>query len=152
MLSSVRPIHHSRAKLSLIWSVHLCIHMQIQDNRPWPQAPVPSLPMLHSVKSKLLSRRLTKDQEKRVKKACSIAVSGLQTTLSIAKDVASVGGLPGLQAGISSLLVVMDTIKVHRISLRWCLLIMFNGPENESKCGGCRETRNPNRGIEYFSQ
>jgi hypothetical protein len=87
-----------------------------------------------------------------LKKACSIAVSGLQTTLSIAKDVAGVAGVPGLQAGISSLLVVIDTIKVHPISLRWCLLIMFDVQGNESKRGGCRETRKPDRGIECPSQ
>jgi hypothetical protein len=74
--------------------------------------------MLHSVKSKLLSKNLTKDREKRFKQACSIAVNGLQTTLSIAKDVAGVAGVPGLQAGVSSLLVVIDTVKVHRLSLR----------------------------------
>ena len=86
--------------------------------------------MLHSVKSKLC---LTKGKEKRLKQACSAAVSGLQTTLSIAKDVAGVAGVPGLQAGISSLLVAIDTVKVLRVSLRLCFLIMFDDPENVSK-------------------
>jgi hypothetical protein len=86
--------------------------------------------MLHSVKSKLLSKHLTKDQEERLKKACSIAVSGLQTTLSIAKDIAGVAGVPGLQTGVSSLLVVIDAIKVSLISLSLSLLLTFRDPEN----------------------
>jgi hypothetical protein len=105
--------------------------------------------MLHAVKSKLL---LTKDKEKKLKKACSIAANGLQTTLSIAQDVAGVAGVPGLHTGISSLLVVIDAIKVHRISLRWWLLITFDDPENVSKRGGRRETRKPDRWVEYLAR
>jgi hypothetical protein len=76
------------------------------------QTPSPYPPMLHSLKSKW---RLTKEREKRLQQAWSTAVSGLQTTLSIAKDVTGVAGVPGLQAGISSLLVVIDIIKVPHI-------------------------------------
>jgi hypothetical protein len=105
--------------------------------------------MFHSIPSKLVS---TLPKEKRLKQACSIAVSGLQTTLSIAKDVTGLAGVPGLQAGISSLLVVIDAIKACHISLCWCLLVTFNGPENGTKRGGYRETGKPDRGIECLSE
>ena len=67
--------------------------------------------MFHSLKSKRLSKHLN---EKRLKEACSTVVSGLQTTLSIAKDVTGLVGVPGLQAGISGLLVAIDVIKASQ--------------------------------------
>jgi hypothetical protein len=84
--------------------------------------------MLHSVKSKLLSKRLTGD--KRLKQACSTAVCGLQRTLSIAKNITGLAGVPGLLAGISTLLVVIDIIKARHISLRLSLLVTFDDSEN----------------------
>jgi hypothetical protein len=108
--------------------------------------------MFHSVKSKLLSSRLTKDKEKRLKQGCSAAVRGLQTTLSIAKDVTDLPDVHGLQAGISNLLVAIDAIKVHYISLRLYSLVTFDCPENSPKPGGCRQTRKQDRGIECLSQ
>jgi len=41
----------------------------------------------------------------------STAVAGLQTVLGLAKEVAGPTGVPGLQAGIGSLLLVLDVIK-----------------------------------------
>jgi hypothetical protein len=104
--------------------------------------------MFHSVKSKVLPNR---PNEKRLKEACSTAVSALQTTLSIAKDVTSMAGVPGLQVCISSLLAVIDVIKARHISLRWSVLVTFDDPENDSKRGGYRETCESDRGIEHLS-
>jgi hypothetical protein len=68
---------------------------------------------LQSAKSKLKSKLLISPQDKeRLHGACSIALGGLQATLQIIKEVAGVTGVPGLQAGLSGLLVVIDVIKV----------------------------------------
>jgi hypothetical protein len=104
--------------------------------------------MFHS-KSKLLSKQLN---DTRSKEACSTAVSGLQNTLSIAKDGKGLAGVPGLQICISSLLVVIDVIKARHIYLCWFVLSMFDDPENDRKRRGCRETCRPNRGIQHLPQ
>ncbi|TDL16640.1 hypothetical protein BD410DRAFT_615445 [Rickenella mellea] len=65
---------------------------------------------VRSVKSKIASKLPTSSNEQ-LKTACSTAVKALQTTLSIAKDAAGSSGVPGLQAGISGLLFVMDVVK-----------------------------------------
>jgi hypothetical protein len=65
---------------------------------------------------------------------------GRYWTLSIAKDVTALAGVPGLQACINSLLVAIDAIKVCYISLRLCVIVTLDDPENDSKRGGCRET------------
>jgi hypothetical protein len=69
--------------------------------------------MLHSVKSKLVSKALsgTKDSKER-KNAWFTVITGLQTTLRIVNETAANAGVPGLQTGISSLILVLDAIKV----------------------------------------
>jgi hypothetical protein len=68
---------------------------------------------MKSVKSKFKSKFLITPQDKeRLKDAVSTAVSGLQTILGLAKEVAGPTGVPGLQAGIGGLLLVLDIIKV----------------------------------------
>jgi hypothetical protein len=47
-----------------------------------------------------------------VKHACSAAISGLQTTLGIAKEAAG-NAAPGLQTGMSSLIHIFGVIKVR---------------------------------------
>jgi hypothetical protein len=74
---------------------------------------VTRLLMLHSVKSKIASKALTdtKDKERR-KLAWSSIIIGLQTTLRIVKETTASAGVPGLQTGFSSLILVLDVIKV----------------------------------------
>jgi hypothetical protein len=70
--------------------------------------------MLHSIKSKLESKLLTTPHDKeRLKRACSAAISGLQTTLRIAQEAAGYAAIPGLQTGIGSLIYILDVIKVR---------------------------------------
>jgi hypothetical protein len=70
--------------------------------------------MLHSFKSKLKSKLSTSPSNKeRVKRACAASISGLQTTLRIAKDAAGHAAVPGLQTGIGGLIYVLDVIKVR---------------------------------------
>ncbi|TDL14002.1 hypothetical protein BD410DRAFT_903164 [Rickenella mellea] len=71
---------------------------------------MPAGSKVHSVKSKFASKLPTSSNEQ-IKSACSTAVTALQTTLRIAKDAAGSVGVPGLQAGISGLLFVMDVVK-----------------------------------------
>ena len=73
--------------------------------------------MWSGFQSKLKSKLLTSPQDKeRLKRACSAAVGALQATLQIVNEVAGVTGVPGLQAGISGLLAVLDVIKVSSCS------------------------------------
>jgi hypothetical protein len=69
-----------------------------------------------------------------LKQACSTAASGLHTTLQIAKEAAGHAGVPGLQAGITSLLFVLDVIKV-RISQPYLFLLTTFDEENVSIFG-----------------
>jgi hypothetical protein len=69
--------------------------------------------MFPSIKSKLASTTSLTTTKKK-KHAHSIVISGLQTTLQIAKEAAGDAGVPGLQAGIDGLLFVLDVIKVDR--------------------------------------
>jgi hypothetical protein len=70
--------------------------------------------MLHSLKSKLKPKLSTSPGDKeRVKRACAAGISGLQTTLRIANEVAGNAAVPGLQTGISSLIYILDVIKVR---------------------------------------
>jgi hypothetical protein len=106
--------------------------------------------MLRSLKSKRLSKRVN---EKRLKEACSTAVTGFQTTLSISKNAIGLAGVPGLQAGVTSLLVVIDVIKVCHMSLRLYLKFFYVPRSgNFTKRGDCRETRKPDRETECPSQ
>jgi hypothetical protein len=76
--------------------------------------------MFSSTKSKLISKLPTSSKEQ-LKRACSTAVSSLQLTLQIVKEAAGDAGVPGLQAGIGGLLLVIEVAKVdipHRSSLR----------------------------------
>jgi hypothetical protein len=65
---------------------------------------------MKSLKAKFKS--ISPQDKERLKYAVSTAVSGLQTILGLAKEVAGSTGVPGLQAGIGGLLFVLDTIKV----------------------------------------
>jgi hypothetical protein len=65
--------------------------------------------MLHFVKSKF---QTSPQDKERLKRACSTAVTGLQTTLRILKEAVGDAGVPGLQAGVGGLLFVLDVIKV----------------------------------------
>ncbi|TDL19736.1 hypothetical protein BD410DRAFT_403326 [Rickenella mellea] len=60
--------------------------------------------------SKLFSKVPT-NSDKRSKHSYSNLVNGLQTTLRVAKNVAGNLGVPGLQAGISAILVIVDVAK-----------------------------------------
>ena len=66
--------------------------------------------MLQSAKSKLAPN---KDKE-RLKHACSIAVTVLHTALKITKQISDDVGImaPGLQAGLSGILYILDAIQV----------------------------------------
>ena len=69
---------------------------------------------IRSAKAKLKSKLTTSTEDKeRLKRACSTAISGLEVTLGIAKQVAGSIGVPGLQAGICGLLFVLDVVKVN---------------------------------------
>jgi hypothetical protein len=73
---------------------------------------------MRSVKSNFQSKFLTSPQDKeRLKNAVLTAVSALGTILGIAKEVAGATGVPGLQAGIGSLVVVL---KITRVTLILC--------------------------------
>jgi hypothetical protein len=77
--------------------------------------------MLHSIKSKLKSKVLTSSGDKeRVKRGCTASISGLQTTLRIAKGAAGNAAVPGLETGISGLIYILGAIKVRwlHIALR----------------------------------
>jgi hypothetical protein len=72
--------------------------------------------MLKSAKSKLVykPKRPKSDDKERLKLAFSNAISGLKTSLQIIKGVTGGVGLgpPGLQTGLSALLLVLDAIQV----------------------------------------
>lgn len=69
--------------------------------------------MLQSVKIKLVRKPRMNDKE-RQNPALSTAISGLQTALQLVKGIAgNVGiGPPGLQAGLTGLLFVLNAIQV----------------------------------------
>ena len=54
----------------------------------------------------------TDEDKQRLQTATETARSGLQTILGIAKEVAGISGIPGLQAGIGSVLLLLDVVKV----------------------------------------
>lgn len=68
----------------------------------------------NSSQSSIGSHKKSKDNDERLKKACSAAVVTLQTILGLAKDITGVvGGVPpGVQAGIIGALAVLDAVKV----------------------------------------
>jgi hypothetical protein len=66
-----------------------------------------------AVKARLQSKLLTSPQDKqRVKNAVLTSIPALQTILDIAKGVAGATHVPGLQAGIGGLCLVLEIIKV----------------------------------------
>jgi hypothetical protein len=65
-----------------------------------------------SVFATIKSKYANKDQ---LKQACSAAVSGLHMMLQLTREAAGYTGVPGLQAGITVLLSVLDMIKVHTV-------------------------------------
>ena len=71
--------------------------------------------MLKSAKSKLVYKPKNDDKERRrLKLAFSNAIGGLQTCIRIIKGIADGVGIgpPGLQAGLSALLFVLESIQV----------------------------------------
>jgi hypothetical protein len=64
----------------------------------------------------------------RLKSAGEIALSGLQTTLQVVKDVSNVpGGVPGLAAGIAGLAAILDAVQVHRMRRTMCSILISCG-------------------------
>jgi hypothetical protein len=64
----------------------------------------------------------------RLKSAGEIALSGLQTTLQIVKDVSNVaGGVPGLAAGIAGLAAILDAVQVRRVRRTMCSILISCG-------------------------
>ena len=87
-----------------------------------------------SIKAKAASK-FPSDAKKRLKDISDEAVSVLQLTLHMVKDVGGAAGCPGLQAGIGGLLVFIDAIKVstpNPCCLPRCSLT--NQVEDISKC------------------
>jgi hypothetical protein len=72
--------------------------------------------MLKSAKSKLVYKPKPSDDKERLKLAFSNAIGGLQTCIRIIKEIADGVGLgpPGLQAGLSALLFILESIQVSR--------------------------------------
>ncbi|KIM76258.1 hypothetical protein PILCRDRAFT_12869 [Piloderma croceum F 1598] len=60
-----------------------------------------------------LAQKPRRDDQERLKKAFSTAISGLQTALKLIKGISTNAGIgpPGLQAGISGLLFILDAIQ-----------------------------------------
>src|ERR1700677_4242290 len=91
---------------------------------------------VHSIKVKLISKLPVRPEgKKRPNQAYITAVSGLETVLTIVKDVAGSAGPPGLKAGISGLLFVLDVLKVDPYHTPLHVLV-----EDFAKCGGHRAT------------
>lgn len=67
---------------------------------------------LNSIGAKLKSKFPTDTHKKRLKRACSTAINGLEATLRIVKEAAGAVGPPGLQAGIGGVLFVLSVVKV----------------------------------------
>jgi hypothetical protein len=97
---------------------------------------------LHSIEQKLKSKLPTSTEDKqRLNRACATVVSGLQLTLNIVREATGNIGVPGLQAGISSLLFVVDVIKVKTLIHYHISIAPSNDQaENISKCTGHRAT------------
>jgi hypothetical protein len=67
--------------------------------------------MLQSV-TKKLGQRPRKNDKERLKRAFATAIGGLQAVLQLMKGLPASVGPPGLQAGITGLLFVLDAIQV----------------------------------------
>ena len=69
--------------------------------------------MFQSVKLKLVRKPRVDDKE-RLKHSFSTAISALQTALQLVKGISGHVGIgpPGLQAGLSGLLLVLNAIQV----------------------------------------
>jgi hypothetical protein len=65
--------------------------------------------MISKLKTKL---QTSAEDKQRLKRSFSTATSSLQAILQIAKEAAGSAGIPGLHAGISGLLVLLDVIGV----------------------------------------
>jgi len=61
-----------------------------------------------------LAQNPQRNDQERLKKAFFTAISGLQTALKLIKGISTNAGIgpPGLQAGISGLLFILDAIQV----------------------------------------
>jgi hypothetical protein len=69
--------------------------------------------MISSIGSKLKAKVSTNTEEKqRLKPAFATAKSSLQVILQIAKEAAGSAGVPGLQAGIAGILILLDVMNV----------------------------------------
>ena len=62
-----------------------------------------------------LESRFRNSEKRPLNSAIEIAISGLQTILRIVKEAAGNSGVPGLQAGIGSILFVIDVVKVNQM-------------------------------------
>lgn len=97
------------------------------------------------MKLKLESTFRASDADKqRLKRATETATSGLQAILEIAKQVAGVSGVPGLQAGIGGMVLFIDVVKVSAIGhLAGELFKADVDPvlDDPCECGECREAR-----------
>ena len=66
-----------------------------------------------SFKAKVRSKFMPAETKERLGRASSTAVDGLKFILDLFKAPAGVVGVPGLQAGVEGLLIVIDVIKVQ---------------------------------------
>jgi hypothetical protein len=71
-----------------------------------------------SIKAKAVSKLPSQaNARKQLRDVSAAAISALQTTLVIVKDLGGVTGCPGLQAGVGGLLIFIDAIKVFPLVL-----------------------------------
>jgi hypothetical protein len=69
--------------------------------------------MLRSIEStKSLAGAKRKAGKERRKRAWDTVIAGLQTTLRVVNESTADAGVPGRQTGLSSLILVLDIIKV----------------------------------------
>ena len=60
-----------------------------------------------------MPRSRRKQQKKKAKEAALITIGGLQKALGVLQDVSGTIGMPGLQAGVVALSVILEMIQVR---------------------------------------
>ena len=60
-----------------------------------------------------MHRSQKKKQKEQAKEAALIAIEGLQKALGILKDVSGTIAMPGLQAGVGAVSVILDMVQVR---------------------------------------
>jgi hypothetical protein len=77
--------------------------------------------MLHSSRFNLV-RNPRKEEKERLKQAFFTVISGLQTALKLINGISGAAGIgpPGLQAGLTGLLFVLNAIQVSVDCTSWC--------------------------------